>query len=62
MKTLKTVGKLGCVAGIALISYFVGCQNAKQKVNKQYMDDMLDISGCEEMTDNKDSSENVQSD
>lgn len=63
MKILKTVGKLGCVAGIALISYFVGYQNAKQKVKKQYMEDMMDISDYDEMPEDSetDSSEDKES-
>lgn len=57
MNLLKVIGKLGCLAGIALISYFVGSENAKKKAEKKYMDEMMDMSDYDEMPDKKDDSE-----
>lgn len=58
MKILKTIGKLSFVAGISLIFYLIGYENAKKKSKKEYMDDMLDISDCEETSDRKDNKDN----
>lgn len=48
MNLLKVIGKLGCLAGIAVIFYFVGSENAKKKAEKKYMDEMMDMSDYEE--------------
>lgn len=48
MNLLKIIGKLGCLAGIAVIFYFVGSENSKKKAEKKYMDDMMDMSDYEE--------------
>lgn len=57
MNLLKVIGKLGCLAGIAVIFYFVGSENAKKKAEKKYMDEMMDMSDYDEMPDKKDDSE-----
>ena len=57
MNLLKVIGKLGCLAGIAVIFYFIGSENAKKKAEKKYMDEMMDMSDYDEMPDKKDDSE-----
>ena len=51
MKILKTMGKLGCIAEISLISYIIGYENAKKKSKKEYMDSVLDMSDDEETSE-----------
>ena len=57
MNLLKVIGKLGCLAGIAVIFYFVGSENSKKKAEKKYMDDMMDMSDYKEMPDEENDSE-----
>lgn len=51
MKILKTMGKLGCIAGISVISYLIGYENAKKKSKREYMDSVLDMSDDEETSE-----------
>lgn len=57
MKILKTIGKLGCIAGIAVVSYLIGYENATSKTRKEYMDEMMDISDYDGMPNKEDGSE-----